>query len=77
VDCRQPFPWDYFRVARDSGVGLFSRALMVLPDVEVRKGHVRSFPHFITGLQQVFTSLSRKFIFRGTFHPCPSPRGWN
>jgi len=56
------------------GVGLFSRALVVLPDVEVRKGHVRSFPRFITGLQQGFTSLSRKFIFPGTFHPCPSQR---
>ena len=68
----------YFRFARDSGVGLSSRALVVLPDLEVREDHVRSFPRFITGLQQGFTSLSRKFIFRGTFHPCPSQReGWN
>jgi hypothetical protein len=62
-----------------------SYALVALPNFDVRKGHVRSFPRFITGLQRGFTSLSRKFlstltikdrsllIFRGTFipvHPC-------
>jgi len=39
--CRQPLPWDYFRVARDSGVANCQHELRFLRSAGRRSAHFR------------------------------------